>query len=114
MKSWASVLPQWEDRREGARRIAFQCGPVVRLSALRLPSFKGGVFGNAFGLAFLGVSKARVRRGIATTKKLVIAGLDPAIHGLRGALIGPNCTRPVSMDHRVKPGGDEVSGQARW
>ena len=26
MKSWASVLPQWEDRREGARRIACRCG----------------------------------------------------------------------------------------
>jgi hypothetical protein len=43
MKSWASVLPQWEDRRKDARRIALRCGPVVRLSALRLPSFKGGV-----------------------------------------------------------------------
>jgi hypothetical protein len=44
MKSWTSVLPQWEDRRKGARRIALRCGPVVRLSALRLPSFKGGDF----------------------------------------------------------------------
>jgi hypothetical protein len=38
-----------EERREDARRIASRCGPVVRLSALRLPSFKGGVF---LGLAF--------------------------------------------------------------
>jgi hypothetical protein len=37
-KSWASVLPQWEDRREGARRI-LRCGSwLVRFSALRLPS----------------------------------------------------------------------------
>jgi len=46
-----------------------------------------------FGLAFLGVGKARVRSGIARTEKLVIAGhsrskngvaslaYDPAIHG---------------------------------
>src|SRR4029077_7212069 len=65
-----SVLPQWEDRREGARRIACRCGPVVRLSALRLPSFKGGVFlGMLLGLAFLGVGKTRVRRGIARTDR---------------------------------------------
>jgi hypothetical protein len=39
IKSWASVLPQWEDRREGARRIACRCGSwLVRFSALRLPS----------------------------------------------------------------------------
>src|SRR5580692_12241713 len=37
-----SVLPQG-GRRKDARLIAFRCGPVVRLSALRLPSFKGGV-----------------------------------------------------------------------
>jgi hypothetical protein len=38
LKSWASVLPQWEDRREGARRI-LGCGSwLVRFSALRLPS----------------------------------------------------------------------------
>jgi hypothetical protein len=39
LESWASVLPQWEDRREGARRIACRCGSwLVRFSALRLPS----------------------------------------------------------------------------
>ena len=37
-KSWASVLPQWEDRRKGARRIASMRLRLVRLSALRLPS----------------------------------------------------------------------------
>src|SRR5580658_10121221 len=47
----ASVLRK-EERRKDARRIAFRCGPVVRLSALRLPSFKGGVFGDAFWLGF--------------------------------------------------------------
>ena len=63
-----SVLPQWEDRRKDARRIAFRCGPVVRLSALRLPSFKGGVFWTTLlGLAFLEVGKTRVRSGIART-----------------------------------------------
>jgi hypothetical protein len=74
-----------------------------------------------------------MRRGIATTERLVIAGhsrskngvaslaYDPAIHGA-----SPNAHwfRPFSMDHRVKPGGDEEKGvkpggdedrgQARW
>jgi hypothetical protein len=70
MKSWASVLPQG-GRRKDARRISSRCGSCTRLSALRLPSFRGGVFGDAFWLGFsfrfLGVSKTRVRRGIATT-----------------------------------------------
>src|ERR1700685_1006043 len=67
-----SVLRKGE-RRKDARRIPFRCGSCTRLSALRLPSFKGGVFlGMLFGLAFLdlaflGLGKARVRRGIATT-----------------------------------------------
>jgi hypothetical protein len=77
-RSMRSARPRFlrkEERRKDARRIASRCGPVVRLSALRLPSFRGGVF----GLAFLGVGKARVRRGIATTKKRVIAGLDPLL-----------------------------------
>src|ERR1700722_8803496 len=116
MKSWASVLPQG-GRRKDARRIAFRCGPVVRLSALRLPSFKGGVFGDAFwlgfSLLFLGVGKARVRRRIATTKRLVIAGhsrwrtaslrspMPRRSMELRGMLMGPNSTLPFSMDHRV-------------
>jgi hypothetical protein len=39
----------------------------------------------------------------------VIAGLDPSIHAA-GQLAGPYRLRMrrVSMDHRVKPGGDEV------
>jgi hypothetical protein len=55
---------------------------VVRFSALRLPSFKGGVFfdwlflGLVFRLGFSGVSKGRVRRGIATAPSLVTTGLD--------------------------------------
>jgi hypothetical protein len=32
-----------------------------------------------FGLAFLGVGKARVRSRIARTERLVIAGLDPLL-----------------------------------
>jgi hypothetical protein len=32
-----------------------------------------------FGLAFLGVGKARVRSRIARTKRLVVAGLDPLL-----------------------------------
>ena len=45
---------------------------------------------------------------------LVIAGLDPAIHA--DAKLGRTCRmsfrKPhVSMDHRVKPGGDEESGR---
>ena len=31
------------------------------------------------GLAFLGVSKTRVRSRIARTKRLVVAGLDPLL-----------------------------------
>jgi hypothetical protein len=72
--------------------------------------------GMLFGLAFLGVGKARVRSGIARTERLVIAGhsrskngvaslaYDPAIHG---ASQNAHWSRPFSMDHRVKPGGDE-------
>jgi hypothetical protein len=76
----ASVLSAMRGRRKDARRIAFRCGSCTRLSALRLPSFKGGVFlATLFGLAFLGVGKARMRRRIATTKRLVIAGLDPLL-----------------------------------
>src|SRR5580658_1541722 len=75
----ASVLPQGGKEKD-ARRIAFRCGPVVRLSALRLPSFRGGaLLGILFGLAFLGVSKTRVRSGIARTKRLVVGGLDPLL-----------------------------------
>ena len=37
---------------------------------------------------------------------LVIAGLDPAIHGAAPDM------RPVSMDRRVKPGGDDVRAVA--
>jgi hypothetical protein len=35
--------------------------------------------GILFGLAFLGVSKTRVRSGIARTKRLVVGGLDPLL-----------------------------------
>jgi hypothetical protein len=38
----------------------------------------------------------------------VIAGLDPAIHGA-----APRVVR-VSMDHRVKPGGDESEQRIDW
>jgi hypothetical protein len=67
---------------------------LVRFSALRLPCFRGGDFlAWLFDFAFLGVGKARMRRRIATMKRLVIAGhsrskngvaslaYDPAIHG---------------------------------
>jgi hypothetical protein len=36
----------------------------------------------------------------------VIAGLDPAIHAAMRLSAAPRMP-PVSMDHRVKPGGDE-------
>jgi hypothetical protein len=45
---------------------------------------------------------ARHEAGHDGVKCFVIAGLDPAIHGT-----APNI-RPVSMDRRVKPGGDDV------
>jgi hypothetical protein len=35
-------------RRKDARRIPFRCGSCTRLSALRLPSFRGGVFWECF------------------------------------------------------------------
>src|SRR3984957_5327678 len=34
-------------------------------------------------------------------------GLTRGSMELRRTLVGPNCTRPFGMDHRVKPGGDE-------
>ena len=47
---------------------------------------------------------AKLGRGCVarTIFYFVIAGLDPAIHGA-----APHALR-VSMDHRVKPGGDEI------
>ena len=39
---------------------------------------------------------------------VVIAGLDPAIHTASAKSTCACClTRHLSMDHRVKPGGDE-------
>jgi hypothetical protein len=54
--------------------------------------------------------KTRAQKRVArTTLHVVIAGLDPAIHAqlplLRFAVV--LCFRLVSMDHRVKPGGDD-------
>jgi hypothetical protein len=46
-----------------------------------------------------------VRRGIATTKKLVIAGLDPAIH--RASQNTHQCTLQSATQHGPP-------GQARW
>jgi hypothetical protein len=44
---------------------------------------------------------------------VVIAGLDPAIHAaLRRVSSSPVLSLHVSMDHRVKPGGDEVGETA--
>jgi hypothetical protein len=101
-----------EDRRKGARRIVFRCGPMVRLSALRLPSFKGGVSWLGFSWRFLG--KARMRRRIATTKRLVIAardpllvttGLDPVVHAA-----SPN-THWSKVHSAIQ---HRPLGQARW
>jgi hypothetical protein len=48
--------------------------------------------------------KARAKRAAtARLTRLVIAGLDPAIHG----------EPQFSMDHRVKPGGDETKSTTR-
>jgi hypothetical protein len=63
MRIRTSVLPYFEERRQGARRIAFRCGTEVRLLALRLPSFlRGGVFGSipwlGFGVVFGGVKQS--------------------------------------------------------
>jgi hypothetical protein len=41
----------------------------------------------------------------------VIAGLDPAIHGeVALACLRRMISLDLSMDHRVKPGGDECGG----
>ena len=74
-------------------------------------------------LGFFGVAKLGCE-GHRDNEKLVSSpGLTRWSMGLRRTLIGPNCTRPFSMDHRVKPGGDEggyqpggdeVRGQTRW
>jgi hypothetical protein len=47
------------------------------------------------------------RPGHDAIECFVIAGLDPALHGA-----APNI-RLVSMDRRVKPGGDDVKAVAR-
>jgi hypothetical protein len=62
-------------------------------------------------LAKLGREQKRVARILP---HVVIAGLDPAIHAelpiMRFA--GMFSFRLISMDHRVKPGGDEVRMRA--
>jgi hypothetical protein len=63
-----------------------------------------------------------VRRGIATTTRLVIAidpllvttGLDPVVHAEWPSAFGPMSVLRSSMDRRVKPGDDEERGQTRW
>jgi len=80
---------------------------MVRLSALRLPSFKGGI-----GKGFRGNSLAKLGRTGAPRERIsffVIAGLDPAIHAEWRLAKDAEMfsTLHFSMDHRVKPGGDE-------
>jgi hypothetical protein len=84
-----------------------------------------------FGLAFLGVGKARVRRGIARTNRLVVAGLDlcSSPPGLtrwsmpNGRVqFGPTSVLRSSMDRRgicrqdgasrLVPGDDEERGSS--
>ena len=55
-----------------------------------------------------------MRMGIARMDScVVIAGLDPAIHATAELMSDSGVKRrylryrPISMDHRVKPGGDE-------
>ena len=58
----ASVFSLDEKTGERTRAASlFDAARWMRLSALRLPSFKGGVFGGLFGVAFLALSKARMR-----------------------------------------------------
>jgi hypothetical protein len=121
----ASVLPQSEDRREGARRIPFRCGPVDALLGAPPPFFQGRSF-----LAWLFLASAKLGcEGASRQQKdssspglTRLRGPKPSAHeefgllrrakarrsiGLGRILIGPRCNRPPSMDHRVKPGGDE-------
>jgi hypothetical protein len=120
--------PEWEDRRTDARRIACRCGScLVRFSALRLPSFKGGGFlGMLSWLGFSWRGKARMRKGIATTERLVSAGLDPptraeafgkrrvwnASAGEGPAIHGVSQGTYWSQLHSAGPHGPP--GQARW
>jgi hypothetical protein len=57
------------------------------------------------------IGKARARERVARTIfHVVIAGLDPAIHAGRVGLLRLTASHNswhVTMDHRVKPGGDD-------
>ena len=61
-----------------------------------------------------GKARAQKKRVARMPLCVVIAGLDPAIHAevplLRFAVVV--CFRLVSMDHRIKPGGDEDGGRS--
>jgi hypothetical protein len=81
----------------------------LRLSALRLPLFFWRQKFCGFGRHN---SDADCVAG--TIFHVVIAGLDPAIHAkLRLALPSPFLSLHFSMDHRVKPGGDERKKERR-
>jgi hypothetical protein len=64
-----------------------------------------------FGLAFLGVFLAWAKLGCEAASRQRRDSSSPGLTRrsmeIRRTLVGPNCTRPFSMDHRVKPGGDE-------
>ena len=85
-------------------------------------SFLDDAFWLGFSLFFLGVGKARVRSGIARTKNSSSPGLTlgSSPPGLtrwsmpNGRVqFGPTSVLRSSMDHRVKPGGDEEGATPR-
>src|SRR5580692_4107088 len=109
----ASVLRKGEGERTRAASLfdaARWCASRRSASLLLREEF----FGMLLGLAFFGVGKARVRRGIATTKRLVIAGLDPLLvtTGLDPLVHGAWQTTHGSTWHAASQHGPP--GQARW
>src|SRR5579864_3001223 len=87
------------------------------------PFFREEFFGDASWLGFswrrqkLGCEAASRERKDSSSPGLTRHSSPPGLTrwsmGLCRTRIGPNCRRPFSIDHRVKPGGDEERGQDR-
>ena len=116
MKSWASVFPQWEDRSTDARRIAFRCGPVVRLSALRLPSFKGGVSWRRF-LAWLFLASAKLGCEGASRQRMDACSASGHSKDIRPCRGGEPATEPAKLSgaaHARRVAGAAVARAQRF
>jgi hypothetical protein len=92
-----------------ARAASDDAAQDLRLSALCLPLFLWRQKASGFGR-----HNPDADCVAGTIFHVVIAGLDPAIHAeLRLALLSPFLSLHFSMDHRVKPGGDERKEERR-